>query len=155
MGGATKEPTLEVEVDRSVLTELQQSFVGTQAVEVEIEKIKTMLFMEGRQHISVTTMGGKLILLHSPRKGELGAMVKSKEDWLSYYFKEMKPWAANIFNDRREVWVKVLGVPLHVWGENFFKLVGARFGEFVDFDAENFHVLHEKFLGILLERARA
>jgi hypothetical protein len=41
-----------------------------------------------------------------------------------------------MFNNRREVWVKVLGVPLHVWGENFFKHLGARFGEFVDFDAD-------------------
>jgi hypothetical protein len=103
---------------------------------VEVEKIRTMLFMEGRQHISVTPMGGKLILLHSPRKGELGAMVRGREDWLTYYFKEVKPCSANIFNDRREVWVKVMGVSLHVWGESFFKLVGARFGEFIDFDAD-------------------
>jgi hypothetical protein len=86
---------------------------------VEVEKIRTMLFMEGRQHISVTPMGGKLILLHSPRKGELGAMVRGREDWLTYYFKEVKPWSANIFNDRREVWVKVMGVSLHVWGRVF------------------------------------
>ncbi|KAK2375108.1 hypothetical protein QL285_076019 [Trifolium repens] len=134
-GESLKEPLLEVEVDRSVLTELQQSYVGSLALEIDIEKIKTMLFMEGRQHITVTPMGGKLILLYSPRKGELSTMVRAKEDWLTYYFKEVKPWDTNMFNDKREVWVKVLGVPLHVWGENFFKLVGARFGEFVDFDA--------------------
>jgi hypothetical protein len=63
-------------------------------------------------------------------------MVKAKEDWLNYYFKEVRPWETNIFNNQREVWVKVLGVPLHVWGESFFKQVGARFGEFVDFDAD-------------------
>jgi hypothetical protein len=127
---------MQVEADQLVLEDLQQSFVGSLALEVDIEKIRTMLFMEGRQHISVTPMGGKLILLHSPRKGELGTMVKAKEDWLTYYFKTVKPWSANDFNDRREVWVKVLGVPLHVWGEKFFKLVGNRFGEFVDFDAD-------------------
>jgi hypothetical protein len=95
-----------------------------------------MLFMEGRQHISVTPMGGKMMLIYSPRRGELNAMVKAKEDWLNYYFKVVRPWSAEIFNDRRVVWVKVVGVPLHVWGENFFKLVGSRFGEFVDFDAD-------------------
>ncbi|KAK2426552.1 hypothetical protein QL285_025211 [Trifolium repens] len=136
VAGTTKEPVIQVEVDNMVLAELQQSFVGVLALDVEVEKIRTMLFMEGRQHISVTPMGGKLILLNSPRKGELGAMVKAKEDWLTYYFKVVKPWTANMFNDRREVWVKVLGVPLHVWGESFFKLVGAHFGEFVDFDAD-------------------
>ncbi|MCI38605.1 DUF4283 domain protein, partial [Trifolium medium] len=118
-----------------VLEELQQSFVGVLALETEVSRIRTTLYMEGRQHISVTSMGGKLILLFSPRKGKLEAMVKAKEDWLCYYFKDVKPWSSDAFNDRREVWVKVLGVPLHVWSESFFKQVGARFGEFVDFDA--------------------
>ncbi|MCH79581.1 hypothetical protein A2U01_0000333 [Trifolium medium] len=133
-GVVPEESVLQVEVDKLVLEELQHSFVGVLALEVDVSRIRTTLYMEGRQHISVTLMGGKLVLLHSPKKGELEAMVKAKEDWLAYYFKEVKPWTPVVFNDRREVWVKVLGVPLHVWGESFFKKVGARFGEFLDFD---------------------
>jgi hypothetical protein len=30
--------------------------------------------------------------------------------------------------------VKVYGIPLHVWGENLFKAIGSRYGEFIDFD---------------------
>jgi hypothetical protein len=30
--------------------------------------------------------------------------------------------------------VKIYGIPLHVWGENLFKAIGSRCGEFIDFD---------------------
>jgi hypothetical protein len=30
--------------------------------------------------------------------------------------------------------VKVYGIPLHVWGENLFKAIGGKYGEFLDFD---------------------
>ncbi|MCI71192.1 LRR receptor-like kinase, partial [Trifolium medium] len=34
----------------------------------------------------------------------------------------------------RETWVKVYGIHLHVWGENLFKAIGSKYGEFLDFD---------------------
>ncbi|MCI35182.1 hypothetical protein A2U01_0056403, partial [Trifolium medium] len=97
---------LQVEVDALVLNELYQSFVGVLALDMDVTRIRTTLYMEGRQHISVKFMGGKLILLHSPKVGELEALIKAKADWLIYYFKEVKPWSAELFNDKREVWVK-------------------------------------------------
>lgn len=38
---------------------------------------------------------------------------------------------------RRRVWVKLLGVPLHVWEERCFKDMGNFIGEFIDFDIVN------------------
>jgi len=35
---------------------------------------------------------------------------------------------------RRMAWVKIYGLPLHVWDEEPFKKIGALFGDFVDFD---------------------
>jgi hypothetical protein len=61
-------------------------------------------------------------------------MIKAKEEWLGYYFFDIKPWSPVLVNVNREVWVKVFGIPLHAWGDNLFKLLGARFGEFVDYD---------------------
>ena len=34
----------------------------------------------------------------------------------------------------RSVWMKVLGIHIHVWDEAFFKKLGALFGNFLDFD---------------------
>jgi hypothetical protein len=128
------EEVYSVKVDEGVLKELQESYVGRLGVNVEVYRIRTILFMEGLAHISVTDMGGMMVLIHSPKKGEIAKMWKDKMEWISYYFREVIPWMPNCFSDRRETWVKVYGVPLHVWGENLFKVIGGKYGEFLDFD---------------------
>ncbi|MCI40397.1 hypothetical protein A2U01_0061630, partial [Trifolium medium] len=61
------EEVLQVEVDRSILKELERSFVGKLALKVEVQRIKTTLYMEGFAHISVTDMGGDMVLISSPK----------------------------------------------------------------------------------------
>lgn len=34
----------------------------------------------------------------------------------------------------RKVWIKIVGLPLHVWEESTFKKIGNLFGDFLDFD---------------------
>ncbi|MCI01500.1 RNA recognition motif, partial [Trifolium medium] len=67
-------------------------------------------------------------------EGEMEALCKAKTEWLCYYFKEVRPWSPSNFADRRVTWVKIFGIPLYVWGENLFKAVGGKYGEFLDFD---------------------
>ncbi|MCH79400.1 DUF4283 domain protein, partial [Trifolium medium] len=131
---AVPEEVLQVEVDDLVLKELEKSYVGVLAIDVEVRHIKTTLYMEGFAHISVTDMGRNKVLLFSPKSGELEALCKARTDWLCYYFKEVKPWSPSNFVDRRVTWVKVFGIPLHVWGESLFKAIGGKYGEFFDFD---------------------
>jgi hypothetical protein len=61
-------------------------------------------------------------------------MIKAKEEWLGVYFFNVKPWSPSLVNLKREMWVKVYGIPLHAWGDNLFRALGERFGEFVDYD---------------------
>ncbi|MCH91957.1 RNA recognition motif, partial [Trifolium medium] len=128
------EEVLQVEVDGLLLKELELSFVGKLALDVEVRRIKTTLYMEGLAHISVTAMGRNLVLIYSPKVGEVEALCKAKADWLVYYFKEVRPWSPSSYVNRRDTWVKVFGIPLHVWGENLFKKIGGHYGEFLDFD---------------------
>ncbi|MCH81328.1 RNA recognition motif, partial [Trifolium medium] len=128
------EQVLQVEVDALVLKDLERSFVGVLALTVEVRRIRTTLYMEGLSHILVTDMGRNMVLLFSPKEGELEAMTKFKPDWLRYYFKEVTAWSPSCYADRRDTWVKVFGIPLHVWGENLFKVLGGKYGDFLDFD---------------------
>lgn len=36
----------------------------------------------------------------------------------------------------RRTWIRLRGVPLHVWDESFFKRFGGLFGELIDFKEE-------------------
>jgi hypothetical protein len=125
---------LNVEVDRNVLKDLEMNFVGRLAVNAEVYQIRTNLFMEGLAHIEVTDMGRDMVLIHSPKVGEVERLWKKKADWITYYFREVLPWSPSCFVDKRDTWVKVYGIPLHVWGQNLFKAIGGKYGEFLDFD---------------------
>ncbi|MCI31332.1 DUF4283 domain protein [Trifolium medium] len=81
-------------------------------------------------------MGGNMDLLRSSVEGDVERLMKGKKDCLEYYFSELKPWNPGLFAIQREVWIQVYGIPLHNWGEDLFKKVGARLGVFLDFDME-------------------
>ncbi|KAK2457642.1 hypothetical protein QL285_004891 [Trifolium repens] len=92
--------------------------------------------MEGYRSISVTHMGGNMAILRSSMEGDVARLLRSKNECLKYYFSDLKPWNPGLLAIQREVWVQVYDIPLHIWGENLFKLVGNNLGEFLDFDEE-------------------
>jgi len=46
----------------------------------------------------------------------------------------VKVWAPNLVAKGRLVWVKIFGLPIHVWDEESFMKVGSLFGVFLDYD---------------------
>ncbi|MCH95313.1 RNA recognition motif, partial [Trifolium medium] len=127
---------LKVPVNEELCKELRGSMVGTLAREKDVRRIQTTIFMEGFKSISVTYMGGNMALVRSSNEGDVERMIRSKKECMEYYFSELKPWNPGLLAVQREVWIQVYGIPLHIWGENLFKIVGAKLGVFLDFDEE-------------------
>jgi hypothetical protein len=116
MGEAREAVAIKVPVDATQLQLLNRCYVGFLRPEVEVKVIRTTLLMEGIQNISVVPMGGSMVLLQCSRVGELERRIKDKEEWIGVYFFTVKPWSPNLVNLKRDVWVKVYGIPLHAWG---------------------------------------
>jgi hypothetical protein len=134
-GGSRQKPmVMKVPVNEELCKELQGSVVGKLAREKDVKRIQTTLYMEGFQSVSVTNMGGDMVLLRSPVMGDVDRLLRSKNECLHYYFSELKPWNPGLLAVQREVWIQIYGIPLHIWGENFFKQVGSSLGTFMDFD---------------------
>ncbi|WJX18268.1 hypothetical protein P8452_08083 [Trifolium repens] len=127
---------LKVSVNEELCRELQGSVVGTFAHDRDVRRIQTTLSMEGYRSISVTHMGGNMAILRSSMEGDVARLLRSKNECLQYYFSELKPWNPGLLAVKREVWVQIHGIPLHIWGETLFKQVGNNLGEFLDFDDE-------------------
>jgi hypothetical protein len=125
---------IKAATDKSFWRELQGSMVGLLACEKDVRRIQTTLYMEGYRSISVTNMGSNMVLLRSPVAGDVEKLIRSKNECLKYYFSELKPWVPGIVAKQMEIWVQVLGIPLHIWGDEFFKQLGAKFGVFLDYD---------------------
>jgi hypothetical protein len=127
---------IKVPVNEELSKELRGSVVGSLARERNVKRIQTTLFMEGFPSISVTHMGDNKVLMRSPVEGDVERLMKSKNECLKYYFSEIKPWNPGLTAAQREVWVQIYGISVHIWGDDLFKLVGKRFGVFLDYDEE-------------------
>ncbi|WJX25913.1 hypothetical protein P8452_14901 [Trifolium repens] len=123
-------------VNMEFVKELKESMVGTLAKEKDVRRIQSILYMEGFPSVIVSHMGGNLVLIRSKVEGDVGRLIRSKNECLKYFFSEIKPWGPGLRTVQREVWVQVYEIPLHVWGDSFFKLVGSKLGVFLDFDFE-------------------
>jgi hypothetical protein len=63
-------------------------------------------------------------------------LLRSNNECLHYYFSEIKPWNPGLFAVQRDIWIQVYGIPLHIWGDDLFKLIGNKLGVFMDYDEE-------------------
>jgi len=118
------------------LTSRKMTRQGRLLYHLEVDALKTCLFMEGWRGIKVVPLGEKLVLLKEDRKGVLEEARAAKRVWWSATFTEVVPWSPNIVAATRRTWVQIRGIPLDVWIEAFFKKVGFLFGTFIDFDDE-------------------
>lgn len=131
-----KDPALEVEVSEMVLQELECSWVGFLSFHREIKELQTSLLMEGIRDIEAVDMGDGMILLRCTVVGKVAKSKLEHKLWWNYTFKKTSPWSPQLVAKRKRAWVNLMGIPLHVWDERFFKLAGGKFGEFLDFDVD-------------------
>jgi hypothetical protein len=127
---------IKAAVNESLRKELKGSVVGKLAQEKDVKRIQSILMMEGFKSIYVTHLGSNMVVLRSPVEGDVDRLLRSKNECLEYFFSELRPWAPNIVSVHRETWIQVFGIPLHIWGEDFFKQVGSKLGVFLDYDEE-------------------
>jgi hypothetical protein len=125
---------MEILPSEDMLQYLSDCFVGLLSQDLEPHRLKYGLVMEGLSQISVTGMGDRMVLLKVTSKESLESLIENHQPWWNSIFKEVKRWSPQLVAKRRQTWIHMHGIPLHVWDEHLFKTVGARFGVFIDFD---------------------
>ncbi|GKV35665.1 hypothetical protein SLEP1_g43906 [Rubroshorea leprosula] len=109
-------------------------FVGmARSVEI-VPVIQERMYMEGMFSVRVKAMGGKMVLIDGEDKDELKHLMESAADWFSQWFEEICPWTPTMVAKERFVWLKIMGVPLSVWGDNFFSTISNLWGKFISLD---------------------
>jgi hypothetical protein len=125
---------LEVRVNDDLLKQLQASFVGFLVEERDIVKVNEGLVMEGYNWITATSMGGNMVLLSTTTSQSIKEAVTANVKWWEGWFRSILEWSYDLFMDRREVWLRCRGVPLHAWDESLFRQIADRFGSFIEVD---------------------
>jgi hypothetical protein len=126
--------SVEVEVIPDMLQSLEGSWVGRLMEGVEVRALQTKLWLAGFHTIRVIVMGRDIVLISSSSGEELRGPLCKKGWWGGLLF-DIKRWTPNLVYDKRVIWVKMLGIPLHAWGENTFRLLANRCGTFLSLDA--------------------
>ncbi|KAL8473192.1 hypothetical protein ACS0TY_030133 [Phlomoides rotata] len=55
-------------------------------------------------------------------------------DIIAYWFESFRPWSEGDVDNRRVIWTRWFGVPMHAWNLKFFKLVSTKFGSLIRLD---------------------
>ena len=69
------------------------------------------------------------------------ACLNDFKNWLDVWLEEVNPWNTNNVARERFIWIRLQGVPLHLWSGKFFFTVGNSLGSFITSD-NNTHNLH-------------
>ncbi|MCI37945.1 DUF4283 domain protein, partial [Trifolium medium] len=85
------------------------------------------------QAVKVAEMGGSLVLFSREGSVDVGTPFNNLL-WWDGLLDEIKPWSPNQVFSRRRMWVRMYGVPLHVWGVSTFQKIANRCGEFIATD---------------------
>jgi hypothetical protein len=100
-------------------------------------------------------MGEGRVLLFSDSGVDVGAAI-SRRVWWEGLITDLGPWDPNMVSNKREVWVRIYGFPLQVWGEKAFSLFTKPWSIFIGLDEETrqksrFDVARVKILTSALE----
>lgn len=125
---------LVIEPSSDMMELLQHGYVGVLKLNRDPKQIQQELVMEGVDQISVTYLGEMMVLLQALEPGCVERAQLNHKPWWKAHFREVKKWTPNIVSKRRSVWLRIHGLPIHVWEERVFKKLGALFGDCVDFE---------------------
>jgi hypothetical protein len=127
---------MAIEADPENLKRLEGSFVGILRDMTNADHIQVTLWMKGFQNIKAAQLGLDLILLTSPVKDTIQLAYQANKDWWERWFSTVKPWRPDILPKGRRIWVRLFGVPLHIWSLEGFKKIIWRYGNLLKLDPE-------------------
>jgi hypothetical protein len=133
---AAHQEHIVAKVNEEWWNKLQASYVGFLVDEKDAAKVSEGLVMEGYDWITATVMGGNMMLLSSLTSRSIKEAVLTNRKWWEGWFRSMLEWSTDLFMDRRSVWLRFRGVPLHAWDEPLFHQLAERFGSFIELDAK-------------------
>ncbi|KAL8552147.1 hypothetical protein ACS0TY_001001 [Phlomoides rotata] len=95
----------------------------------------------------VKYLGGDLTLLQPVHDAvEFGNLFEDLQEWFEF----IRPWKEGDISNRRLVWTKWFGVPLHAWNPKFFNLASTKFGAIMKIDDETLFMNNLYFARILI-----
>ncbi|KAK9063043.1 hypothetical protein SSX86_016913 [Deinandra increscens subsp. villosa] len=126
------------------------SLVGKVADFDKLNQLHKILVEEGFSDTQIRYVGGLQILL-TFRCGEEAEFFKKAMTPRLDLFSDLRSWEGQLPNREQLVWLKIVGIPPHLWDSRAFDQIGEKFGEVVVSSAEDEYDVNLawKMVGIL------
>ncbi|KAI5430636.1 hypothetical protein KIW84_035011 [Lathyrus oleraceus] len=105
--------------------------VRTSGLAFSMQKI---IQAEGYFDFSVKPLGPNLCIFEDVEEGAVEAFVAEGHIWWSKWFTSIDRWKPGHVDEERLMWVRCLGIPCHVWTDDFFGVFAGLFGSYVRSD---------------------
>ncbi|GAU33774.1 hypothetical protein TSUD_393360 [Trifolium subterraneum] len=76
----------------------------------------------GFQELTIIPMGADKVFVKSTTEADVMAILEGAKDFFKLLFSNWARWNKEVVPSQRGAWVRLYGIPLHAWNENFFKL---------------------------------
>lgn len=97
----------------------------------------------GFSNIDITLLGADRVFLRSLSGDDVPSIITEAGDFFAHFFTNIAPWVKKAMLFQRVAWLRLYGVSLHAWNDNFFKLYVLDCGRFLCTDS--FLVDKDKF----------
>lgn len=109
------------------------SFVGKAIDPKGIICAEKKFRLEKMLAVTLTPMGGNLVLNKALERDNF-ATLKENEKNFNKWFSQISPWTPDTVARDKAAWLRVMGVPAHIWGEYSFKQVSLLQGLYIAMD---------------------
>ncbi|MCI10631.1 sulfate transporter, partial [Trifolium medium] len=89
----------------------------------------------GFKDLVIIPMGADKVIVRSLTATDVATVVDSAKEFFKLFLSNWVRWEKEVMPVHRGAWVRLYGIPLHAWNENFFKLCVFDCGRFLRADS--------------------
>ncbi|XP_058746554.1 uncharacterized protein LOC131619483 [Vicia villosa] len=97
-----------------------KAYVGRVLIPRSAYNIQSYMEMDGVYPVRVIPLGGDVCLSKDRESRFIEDLIVEGETWWKSWFSEIKRWEEGTVGESRDVWLRIFGIPAHVWMSYFF-----------------------------------
>ncbi|KAJ9556405.1 LOW QUALITY PROTEIN: hypothetical protein OSB04_011019 [Centaurea solstitialis] len=119
------------EAEEDVLEYLQRCAIGSVTRMEHVDSIQALIKTGTLENCEIKMLGGSDILLKFESKVAMEKVIKNKVHGIHFWAKDLRFWNHGYRASNRLVWLRIMGLPLHIWKIEVFKEIASNWGSVV------------------------
>jgi hypothetical protein len=133
-GEEKKKVILKYDAEEKEVARLLKTFIGEVHSPGTTYNIQNAFHSQGYFGVKITPLGSHLALLEGQEEGEVEALMEDAKGWLDQWFSAIRPWKPQDVDLERIIWLRIFGIPVHAWNDDFFAQLTKPWGSFMHAD---------------------